>query len=52
MKLEKWLYLKGYTTKGTGYHKIKANKGGMKALIDIFTELDGNCTLFDLTSRF
>jgi len=27
MKLEKWLYLKGYTKKGTGCHKIKANKG-------------------------
>ena len=40
MKLEKWLHLKGYTTKDTAYHKIKANKGGMKALIDIFNELD------------
>ena len=34
--LEKYLYLKGYTTKGTSYHKIKTNKGIAKAFYDLF----------------
>lgn len=39
MTPEKWLYLKGYTTKGTGYHKIKAKKGAAKAFCDLFYEI-------------
>ena len=34
--LEKYLYLKGYTTKGTSYHKIKTNKGIAKAFVELF----------------
>jgi hypothetical protein len=34
--LEKYLYLKGYTTKKTSYHKIKTNKGIAKAFVDLF----------------
>jgi|Laugresu1bdmlbsd_1035121.scaffolds.fasta_scaffold179608_1 hypothetical protein len=36
LTLEKYLYLKGYTTKGTSYHKIKTNKGIAKAFIELF----------------
>ena len=42
--LEKYLYLKGYTTKGTSYHKIKTNKGISKAFVELFFNhlKDGN----------
>ena len=42
--LEKYLYIKGYTTKGTSYHKIKTNKGIAKAFVDLFFNnlKDGN----------
>lgn len=35
LTLEKYLYLKGYTTKQTSYHKIKTNKGIAKAFVDL-----------------
>lgn len=36
LTLEKYLHLKGYTTKGTAYHKIKTNKGIAKAFKELF----------------
>ena len=36
MTLEEYLHFKGYTTKKTSYHKIKANTGISKAFVDLF----------------
>jgi hypothetical protein len=42
--LEKYLYLKGFTKRGTSYHKIKTNKGIAKAFVELFFNnlKDGN----------
>lgn len=45
---EQWLYKKGYTTKGTGYHKNTPKKGSSKAFYDLFQEVhNGNLLYFE-----
>lgn len=45
---EQWLYKKGYTTKGTGYHKKTPKKGSSKAFYDLFKEIhSGNLLYFE-----
>ena len=35
LTLQKYLYLKGYITKGTSYHKIKNKKGIGRAFVEL-----------------
>ena len=46
--LEKYLHLKGYTTQGTSYHKLKCDQGISKAFKELFFDnlLKGNVLEF------
>lgn len=45
---EQWLHKKGYTTKGTAYHKKTPKKGASKAFYDLFKEIhNGNSLYFE-----